>query len=178
MKGWLISLATLSFIICLWDIKFRKVPNALCLIVAALCFALLVCYGQWINLIHSGAIILVGIFLSYFRLLGGGDTKLLAAYSLAISPAYLPATLLMVALVGGGVSLLYWLWLKLINSQLFSRKRFNNKLLNNKAVNNKAVNNKAVNNKAVDNNNRGVPYAIAICLGCYLGILASVGTQS
>lgn len=139
MKGWLIALAILSFIICLWDIKFRKVPNWLCIVTAISCVIIMLVNGHWLNIFHAFAILVLGIFLSHLRLLGGGDSKLFAAYSLAISANHLPLTMFAIALAGGLVSLVCLIWVKLLNKP-----------------------------------NRGVPYAIAIAIGCYLGILVSL----
>lgn len=51
--------------------------------------------------------LLIGVVLSHYKILGGGDTKLLAVVLYASNEQWL-ICLLTIALIGGGMSTLYW----------------------------------------------------------------------
>ncbi len=139
---WLMSLlAILLFLTAVSDCKYRRIPNSLCIVTALFCGGLMVANDQWSNMFHPFAVMAIGVLLSHYRILGGGDSKLLAAYSLAIPSNFLSTTVLIIALLGGFISLFY-----VIRTRLFKKPA------------------------------RGIPYGIAISLGCSLSILAAIGT--
>lgn len=92
------------------DIAFRRIPNGVAALVA---LAGLLRQG-----VAGGAVLAVALVLAALVLLGtailwqrgvigGGDVKLLAAASLLVPPASLPAQLLAVALAGGGLAVVH-----------------------------------------------------------------------
>ena len=105
---WLFLIATFSVFIVYSDIKHRKVSNKLCLLIAALCAGYAFIYTE-VQVLIPITILVMGIALSYLRILGGGDTKLLAAYFIAISPDVFLATLVVIGISGGVLSLIYLL---------------------------------------------------------------------
>ncbi len=85
------------------------IPNAISVAVAALFFAHAIAGGpavDWVGgLLTGGAVFAVGITMFVFRLVGGGDVKLLSALSLWAGPALIVDVLLITALAGGLLSL-------------------------------------------------------------------------
>ena len=110
---WLTLLAALFIYIGASDVLFRKIPNTVCLFIASAFFIYVIETGSWLNIVHSVLILGVGIILSHLNLLAGGDTKLLAAYSLALPSSHLFNTIILILLIGGIVSVIYLLWVKL-----------------------------------------------------------------
>ncbi|MGF1755855.1 prepilin peptidase [Vibrio makurazakiensis] len=124
------------------DVKIRKISNLQCLLALLVTFPLFLLHGELTSLLHALSIIVLGVFLNQFSILGAGDTKLLAVYSLAIRPEYLWPILFLIICVGGVLSLGYYVYGRLTNIEKVRQ--------------------------------RGVPYGIPICIGSYLGVLASL----
>lgn len=110
---WLIILAALFIYVSATDVISRSISNFACLTIAAGFFLYVIETGSWLNIVHSVLILGIGIILSQLKLLAGGDTKLLAAYSLAIPSSHLFNTIILILLIGGAVSVIYLLWIKL-----------------------------------------------------------------
>ncbi|MGF1712653.1 prepilin peptidase [Vibrio kagoshimensis] len=110
---WLIILAALFIYVSATDVISRTISNKACLAIAAGFFLYVIETGSWFNIVHSVLILGFGIILSQLKLLAGGDTKLFAAYSLAIPSAHLLNTIILILLIGGVVSVIYLLWVKL-----------------------------------------------------------------
>ncbi len=58
----------------------------------------------------AAAVLAVGALLFAFNIMGGGDVKLLAVCVLWAGPALAPSFILLTAVVGGGLALLYLMW--------------------------------------------------------------------
>jgi len=71
--------------------------------------------GSGVNFVNVVLLLLVGVALSHIGFLGGGDSKLLAAYAIAIIPENIPLTLFAIAIVGGLVSVFYFIKNKFTN---------------------------------------------------------------
>jgi prepilin peptidase CpaA len=140
--GWLLTLTALNLYICYTDVKQRQITNGSVLLVALLCLSILVVKQQYLALVFSFIILMVGIGLFVLGIIAAGDIKLLAAFSLAIKPEYLLVTLGLIVLLGGILAVGY-----LIYGVLTDLKKVRQ---------------------------RGIPYAIPICLGCLFGIAASL----
>lgn len=102
--GWLL-LITLSFQIVYCDIKKRTIRNNHCVLSAVICNLLFFNCHDSLQIFIPLLVFFIGIFLSVKGWLGGGDTKLFAAYSTAILPENLFTAVLMILIVGGVVSL-------------------------------------------------------------------------
>ncbi|MFA0569609.1 A24 family peptidase [Vibrio gallaecicus] len=110
---WLIILAALFIYVSATDVMWRSISNLACLAISSGFFLYVIETGSWLNIVHSVLILGIGIILSQLKLLAGGDTKLFAAYSLAIPSAHLLNTIILILLIGGVVSVIYLLWVKL-----------------------------------------------------------------
>ena len=93
----------------LTDIKYRLIPNSLCLIIAALwAFYAIFMTGNFLYPILTAFIILVLGIAAFSRgLLGGGDAKLLAASALWMGPEQIFLFLIHTALAGGALAILW-----------------------------------------------------------------------
>lgn len=140
--GWLLTLTALSLYICYTDVRHRQITNGVVLIVALLCLSILVVNQQYSALMLSCTILMVGIALFLLGVIGAGDIKLLAAFSLAIKPEYLLMTLGLIVLSGGILAVFYLIYGAITDLNKVRQ--------------------------------RGIPYAIPICLGCLFGIAASL----
>lgn len=103
------ALAILVLAAAFTDIKYRLIPNSLCLTIVAiwLPFAIFMT-GDFLYPFVTALIVLVVGFAAYSRgILGGGDAKLLAACALWMGPAYILPFLFFTALTGGAMALLW-----------------------------------------------------------------------
>ena len=92
----------------LTDLAWRRIPNGIAALVALVGLARQGVGGAFGVALLAGALVFLGCLLLWQRgALGGGDVKLLAAASLLVPPALVPAQLLAVALAGGGLALLH-----------------------------------------------------------------------
>ncbi|WP_318421266.1 A24 family peptidase [Photobacterium leiognathi] len=131
----------LNFIIVIFDIKYRKIPNILCLLTAICC--LIVSYQHHYlasGLLSSNVVLLGSIVLFYFNIMGAGDGKFAAALALAIPWQQLNIALFLTAIIGGVLAIIYFIKYRLI--------------LRNKIK-----------------QDPGLPYGVAIGLGFFIPIL-------
>lgn len=97
----LIALAALAAA-ALRDVACRAIPNPIAAVVALAGLARQLAFGAPLPALLAAGCVLVAATLLWLRgLLGGGDVKLLAAASLLVPAAGVPALLLAVALAGG-----------------------------------------------------------------------------
>lgn len=109
-SGLLLALAALLCGAALWDLRHRRIPNALCGAIVALypaSFALGLAPAPW----WGGAAVALAVFavgagLFAFGVLGGGDVKLAAATSLWAGPAYIAEFLVVMGVTGGILAVL------------------------------------------------------------------------
>jgi prepilin peptidase CpaA len=92
------------------DLKDRIIPNELVVAIAAigLAHALLARPGLvWLSLL-AAAVVFGGLgVLSHYKIIGGGDTKLISAVTLLIAPDRVGQLLIEIALAGGLLSCFY-----------------------------------------------------------------------
>lgn len=62
---------------------------------------------NFLSLFLMISVLLIGIALSHFKIFGGGDSKLLAVVLYAANEQWV-SCLLVIAIIGGGISVLYW----------------------------------------------------------------------
>lgn len=97
----------------IYDLKFRIIPNWLTLGSLILIIILSWLFGETASLReHSlGAILVGGIWLIFwrFKIMGGGDQKLMATLGAAIGLNLAPYLMLAVAIFGGIISLIFML---------------------------------------------------------------------
>lgn len=102
----LITLALVSLFAINSDIRHRKISN-ITVIFTGLLTAIIALTGprEQIQLLLPIIIIAIGMALMMLNILGAGDTKLLAAYSLGINPELFPGVLLVITLVGATIAI-------------------------------------------------------------------------
>ena len=92
------------------DIKDRRIPDQAAIAVAAigLALALSVRPGSvWLTLVVACAVFLGLAVLSHYRIIGGGDLKLITAVTLLVPPSHVGRLLVDIAFAGGVLSCLY-----------------------------------------------------------------------
>lgn len=90
-----------------FDLRERIIPNRLVALIAATGLLLrLLSRPEWIWISLLAAVaVFVGLgFLAHFRLIGGGDVKLISAVMLLVPPERIGLLLLAISLVGGVIS--------------------------------------------------------------------------
>lgn len=93
----------------IYDVAKRIIPNIIHLFIfVAWAGIVLAGHAAPLPSLAAGAItLLIGIFVFSRGWLGGGDAKLIAACALFIGPAQLPVFIFHMALIGGGLALLW-----------------------------------------------------------------------
>ncbi|QUM90468.1 prepilin peptidase [Moritella sp. 36] len=94
-------LATLSVFICISDLKIRHISNFNCVCIFVLCLLIFINNYDYLSIINSSLVLICGFMLNRFNMMGGGDAKLLFAFSIAISPSYLLLTIMVIVFIGG-----------------------------------------------------------------------------
>ncbi|HCG7256527.1 TPA: prepilin peptidase [Vibrio parahaemolyticus] len=100
----------LLLLIAIDDIKSRFIDNRAVVVLGVLILLGWFSQPNWQIWPYTVAIVLGGLLLFQLGVLGAGDTKLLAVISLGIDPAYMPLTLVGIAMVGGVMALGYLLY--------------------------------------------------------------------
>ena len=107
----LLPISIIYLLVSVHDIAFRKIPDTFPILISTLGLAILVINGDWFS-----AVMTMGLASITFLLLailcmagkiGGGDVKLVAASVLLVGAGYFLDFLLLTALAGGVVSLVY-----------------------------------------------------------------------
>jgi prepilin peptidase CpaA len=109
--SWLTSLILLS-VAAGTDLKDRRIPNEIVAAVAAvgLTQGLIARPGQvWLSLLLAFVVFCGLAILSYHRIIGGGDLKLISAVTLLVPPERVGQLLVEIALAGGVLGCIYLL---------------------------------------------------------------------
>ena len=107
-----VSFLLACFLAAFWDFLFYKIPNEIILFMIVL-FVLKVLLLESISqafvpgCIFLGTLIL-GYVLYFFKIIGAGDAKLIAASSLWVAPEHYSSFLLLMSVAGGILGLLYY----------------------------------------------------------------------
>ncbi|WP_318480545.1 A24 family peptidase [Photobacterium leiognathi] len=127
--------------ILVFDIKYRKIPNILCLLTAVVCLIFAYQHHYLASGLLSSSVVLLGsMVLFYLNTMGAGDGKFAAALALAIPWQQLNIALFLTAIVGGVLAIIY-----LIKYRLILRNKIKQ--------------------------DPGLPYGVAIGLGFFIPIL-------
>lgn len=104
----ILAAAAVALLAAAWhDVRSFRIPNVYCLILLLLFPAMALTAPdsaamRWTShLIVFAVVLALGMALNYFKLLGGGDAKLIAAISLWAGPSYILQLLFYVTLAGG-----------------------------------------------------------------------------
>lgn len=103
-------LVVLLISVCRTDCLQRTIKNKHVLILG-LCAWLISIHQPWAlyAVAYSAILLSAGVVLFHLGWVGGGDIKLVAALSLAVAPAFLPAALICMLLAGGVLAAAYWM---------------------------------------------------------------------
>ena len=100
------------------DILTRTIPNAVSIILAICGLSLRLMDGSALAGVSAGAIVFAVAYACWRRSwIGGGDVKLLAAVTLAVPPAEVPAMLMAVTGTGALLGIGYWATGRLLVAQ-------------------------------------------------------------
>ncbi len=94
----------LLLLVAVHDIYKRRIPNSVLLLLTIICFVTFP--FSWTYLLVSGSILLFGLVAFRYRLLGAGDSKLLAICAYSVAEQW-HVLLLNTALYGGILSCVY-----------------------------------------------------------------------
>jgi prepilin peptidase CpaA len=93
-----------------FDLRYQRIPNKLCLVALLSGLIVQACLNQWQGLISAfaGAVVALMLLLPtfYFRILGGGDVKLMVAVGAIIGPQLLLWSLAYGVILGALTSIL------------------------------------------------------------------------
>ena len=129
--------------VCFFDLRYRQIPNWLCVIIAVLAFIYALINQQMMaGLMAASITFVIGLVLFAGNVMGAGDGKLASALALALLPSQLFDALMLTLFIGGILAILY-----LIKDRIIFIKE--------------------------PKKTRGLPYGIAIALGFYLTIMAN-----
>jgi Flp pilus assembly protein protease CpaA len=102
----------------LWDVRTRRIPNALVLVGLVLGLILAAFHGTWIAALSGAGIALaLGIVPFALRALGGGDVKAAIVVGLFVGPAGVLKVVLLTALCSGIYAGIWWSMQKYISSK-------------------------------------------------------------
>ncbi|PSW07391.1 A24 family peptidase [Photobacterium lipolyticum] len=125
------------------DIRYRLIPNWVCVVIFSLSLLLAIEQHQVIvGLLSTTIVFCTSLLLFYFRIIAAGDGKLAAALAAALLPGQLLNAVILTLLAGGALAAFY-----LIKDRLILKKK--------------------------PGEDRGLPYGVAISFGFYLTIVAN-----
>ena len=105
----ILLLVVLLLVVCVCDIRDRRIPNWTVLAVAAL-FLPWIFVGNQVSVVSSLEAALISFVVScglyVFRVVGAGDSKLLTVTALFAGMSRLPQFLVLVALAGGAIAVI------------------------------------------------------------------------
>lgn len=103
--------------VCYTDIMFREIKNRTVIIIALLSFVSTLTHPEPVNLIWTLMIFVVGVLLVLVNIIGAGDIKLIAALSLSLPGADIPAFIFLITLSGLPLILVTVLFHKMTGSR-------------------------------------------------------------
>lgn len=104
------------------DIRYRRIPNGVVVIVALL-GVLFVCQTEQYSHFYNPLIVLAfGTVLFYFNIMAAGDSKLLAAFSLMISPTVMLLAVNVIIFAGGILAIIQCGLSRLTNNTAWTNK--------------------------------------------------------
>jgi len=105
----------------LWDIRTRRIPNALVLVGLVLGLLMVSFQGTWLDALAGAGLALgLGIIPFALRALGGGDVKAAIVVGLFVGPTGILKVVLLTALCSGIYSFFWWQIQKYRRSKLIS----------------------------------------------------------
>ncbi|WP_191602895.1 A24 family peptidase [Marinomonas algicola] len=106
------------------DIRSRTISNRYCLLILMLaCFCSCFDGGAVLAILRVFGILFIGVILFSLSIIGAGDVKLLAAYSVGISTEYWWLTLYLILILGAVLACIYVVYGVLANKMSEVRRR-------------------------------------------------------
>jgi len=106
-----IFIMLLGLIVALYDMMFYKIPNILVLALTLLAIPHLVFFAKhdslYLTLGISISFLMIGFICTRFGWMGAGDAKLLSVSALWVAPTHIPAMILVMAIFGAFLALVY-----------------------------------------------------------------------
>jgi prepilin peptidase CpaA len=150
----------LAIAITYMDVRYRRIPNKLVLIILVGGLTLNTFFGGWHGLIASlgGFALAFGsmFFLHLFGTMGAGDVKFFAAIGSVIGISLVPKTFLIVAISGGVLAICKMIYARRVGATMFGVMQFFYGLLPGQTVPRFEV---------PADRSYTLPYAVPICLG-------------
>ena len=106
----IITLFFLSILVCIYDWKYRVVPNYICVIIFLIAILMLVLNDEFSNLWRFALAIPLTLIIWRIGILGAGDCKLLLAFFPMIATQYYVATVVFIGLTGFATVLVFLLF--------------------------------------------------------------------
>jgi prepilin peptidase CpaA len=142
------------------DVRYRRIPNKLVLIILIGGLLLNTVFGGWVGLLGSlgGCAIAFGLMflLHLFGTMGAGDVKLCAAVGSVIGVTHILPTLMVIALIGGVLAVFKMIQAGRVGSTIFGVLQFFYGLLPGQTVPRFEV---------PADHSYTLPYAVPICFG-------------
>ncbi len=111
MSLFFVSVIILGLLAALYDFMFYKIPNILVAALFVIAIPHLLLYvpleSAGITLAISAVILIIGFICNKFGWMGAGDAKLLSVASLWVPPQHIPAMILVMALFGGFLAVVF-----------------------------------------------------------------------
>lgn len=150
----------LAIAITYMDVRYRRIPNKLVLVILIAGLTANTFFGGWHGLLASlgGLALAFGsmFFLHLFGTMGAGDVKFFAAIGSVIGTSLVPKTFLIVAIVGGLLAICKMVYARRVGATIFGVLQFFYGLLPGQRVPRFEV--------PVDRSYT-LPYAVPICVG-------------
>ncbi|MDF7680868.1 prepilin peptidase [Enterobacteriaceae bacterium ESL0689] len=110
--GWGLTagISIILIYICYMDIRYRRIPNRVALIVLLLSIVSGFYRMHTVSLILPGAMLILGFIAATLRVIGAGDVKLICALAVGLSVSETGNFLLLTALAGIPVSIICLLY--------------------------------------------------------------------
>jgi prepilin peptidase CpaA len=156
----------LAIMIAYMDVRYRRIPNKLVLVVLLGGMALNTVFagwsGLWASVAGSGIAFGMMFVLHVFGTMGAGDVKLCAAVGAVIGVSHVLPTLLIIALSGGLLAVCKMIYARRVGRTMIGVAQFFYGLLPGQTVPHIEV----PADPAIT-----LPYAVAICLGGFVSLL-------
>jgi prepilin peptidase CpaA len=153
----------LAIAITYMDVKYRRIPNKLVLMILVAGLTLNTFFSGWHGLAASVGGLLLAFsamfFLHLFGTMGAGDVKFFAAIGAVIGASLVPKTFLVVAISGGVLALCKMVYAGRVRATLFGVMQFFYGLLPGQTVPRFEV---------PADRSYTLPYAVPICIGSVL----------
>jgi prepilin peptidase CpaA len=156
----------LAIVITYMDVRYRRIPNNLVLIILIGGLALNAVFDGWQGLVTSltGSAIAFGIMFLFhiFGTMGAGDVKLFSAIGAVLGRSLVPRTFLVVAITGGVLAICKMVYARRTGTTMLGVAQFFLGLLPGQRVPRFHV---------PAEHSHTLPYAVPICLGSLISFL-------